>query len=526
MSLVERAEKWLRSKRSAARKAAGAGTGPEPGAGSGAGAEAKAGAPSGTEAGHTSGARPGAEGPTPLKLARGRYVELAPVLRGALALPSGDADRPYLRFVLRPLITEEVLAIVDSDRGREVCLTPPLTSDHLIRTKPIPLWIDDPGYGSAEKAAERIPAAIADYARGYDDYFRRNAERMEPGLRRFDSMPRVILMPGLGAVCAGANALEADVVRDITAHTLRIKGAIFETGVYEGLDEGHLFDMEYFDPQHRKLDPGAVPPLGRTVALITGAAGAIGAGISEELLGAGCHVALTDLPGDALESYAEELRGKYGGRVMETPMDVTDRKSVSAAFDSVVGEWGGIDLVVVTAGVAHVSSIAEMKPDDFRRAERVNVEGALHVLSEAGVHFKLQGTGGDIVIISTKNVFAPGAGFGAYSATKAAAHQLGRIASQEMAPLGVRVNMVSPDAVFSHGERKSGLWAEVGPGRMRARGLDEKGLEEYYVSRNLLKAKVTASHVAKAVLFFATRQTPTTGATIPVDGGLPDSTPR
>jgi hypothetical protein len=86
--------------------------------------------------------------------------------------------------------------------------------------------------------------------------------------------------------------------------------------------------------------------------------------------------------------------------------------------------------------------------------------------------------------------------------------------------------MVSPDAVFSHGDRKSGLWEEVGPGRMRARGLDEKGLEEYYRDRNLLKAKVTAVHVARAVLFFATRQTPTTGATIPVDGGLPDSTPR
>jgi len=130
------------------------------------------------------------------------------------------------------------------------------------------------------------------------------------------------------------------------------------------------------------------------------------------------------------------------------------------------------------------------------------------------------------VLVSTKNVFAPGANFGAYSATKAAAHQLARIASLEFAELGVRVNMVSPDAVFSYGSRKSGLWAEVGPDRMRARGLDEKGLEEYYRNRNLLKMKVTAVHVANAVLFFATRRTPTTGATIPVDGGLPDATPR
>jgi NAD(P)-dependent dehydrogenase (short-subunit alcohol dehydrogenase family) len=138
----------------------------------------------------------------------------------------------------------------------------------------------------------------------------------------------------------------------------------------------------------------------------------------------------------------------------------------------------------------------------------------------------MQNTGGDVVLISTKNVFAPGAGFGAYSATKAAAHQLCRIASLEFAPLGVRVNMVAPDAVFSHREKKSGLWAEVGPDRMKARGLDEKGLEEFYRGRNLLKARITAEHVARAVAFFATRQTPTTGATLPVDGGLPDATPR
>ena len=161
-----------------------------------------------------------------------------------------------------------------------------------------------------------------------------------------------------------------------------------------------------------------------------------------------------------------------------------------------------------------------------RVQHRMNVEGTLLVLAEAGRRFARQNLGGDVVLISTKNVFAPGAGFGAYSATKAAAHQLARIASLEFAPLGVRVNMVAPDAVFSGGTHKSGLWAEVGPGRMKARGLDEKGLEDYYRNRNLLKAKVTAEHVANAVLFFALRQTPTTGACIPVDGGLPDATPR
>jgi NAD(P)-dependent dehydrogenase (short-subunit alcohol dehydrogenase family) len=207
-------------------------------------------------------------------------------------------------------------------------------------------------------------------------------------------------------------------------------------------------------------------------------------------------------------------------------LDITDPKSTADGFAAVVRTWGGIDLAILNAGVAHVSSLEEINLKTFQKLEKINIEGTLILLSECARLFKLQGTGGDIVMISTKNVFAPGARFGGYSATKAAGHQLARIASQEFAEMDVRVNMVAPDAVFSHGARKSGLWAQIGPDRMSARGLSPEGLEEYYRNRNLLKARVTARHVAKAVLFFATRQTPTTGATIPVDGGLPDATPR
>jgi len=320
--------------------------------------------------------------------------------------------------------------------------------------------------------------------------------------------------------------VEAAVVKDITVHTLAVKTKVAAVGKYEGLSEEHLFDMEYFSLQHAKLERKDELPLQRSVALITGAAGAIGSGICQELLENGCHVAATDLPGDNLNSFVNELKPAYEERIIAVPLDVTDPKSVVEGFNQVIQTWGGIDLVVVNAGIAHVSSLEDMDPDGFQKLERVNVEGALHILSEVSRHFKVQGTGGDIILISTKNVFAPGAKFGAYSATKAAAHQLARIASLELAEIGVRVNIVAPDGVFAHGRRKSGLWAEVGPDRMHARGLDEKGLEEYYQKRNLLKAKITATHVAKAVLYFATRQTPTTGATIPVDGGLPDATPR
>jgi NAD(P)-dependent dehydrogenase (short-subunit alcohol dehydrogenase family) len=237
-------------------------------------------------------------------------------------------------------------------------------------------------------------------------------------------------------------------------------------------------------------------------------------------------VAATDLAGEKLDRLVSDLKPMDPARTIGVALDVTAKESVAAGFEAVIRTWGGVDIVVINAGIAMVSQLKETDLEAFRRLEKVNVEGALLTLSATAHHFILQGTGGDIIIVSTKNVPSPGAGFGAYSATKAACHQLGRIASIELAPHGVRVNMVAPDGVFSEGQFKSGLWEEVGPDRMRARGLDEQGLHEYYRNRNLLKARVTGRHVANAVLFFATRQTPTTGATIPVDGGLPDATPR
>ncbi len=463
--------------------------------------------------------------PAAVAEALARIAAVAPVLRGALAQPSDDPDRPYRRVVVRPLVTPEMLAFVDSPRGRELALTPPLTSDHLIRTKAFPLWIDAPRFDDPDALAEALRAAVRRYAEEYRAYLERHAARLPQGLGHFDALPRVVLVPGLGALCAGRDVGAATIALDVTAHTLAVKSRVGAIGCYEALPEAELFDMEYHGFQHAKLARAEAPLCGH-VAIVTGAAGAIGSGIAQSLLEQGCHVAVTDLPGQALDDAATGFRASFGPRVAGVPLDVTDAASVAAAFAAVSRTWGGVDLVVVNAGLAHVAALTELELDAFRRLERVNVEGTLLVISEAARHFRLQGTGGDIVLVSTKNVFAPGAKFGAYSATKAASHQLARIASLELAEHDVRVNMVAPDAVFSHGARRSGLWAAVGPDRMRARGLDEAGLEEYYRSRNLLKARVTAEHVGRAVLYFATRQTPTTGATLPVDGGLPEATPR
>lgn len=262
------------------------------------------------------------------------------------------------------------------------------------------------------------------------------------------------------------------------------------------------------------------------VAVVTGAAGAIGNGICAGLLRGGCKVAATDVNAAGLKSVKLKWRQLGLGGGMTAVMDVTNAGSVSNGFDRVARRWGGFDAVVINAGIAAVSFLMDMDLETFRRLIRVNVEGALLSLREAAKRLVRQGIGGDIILISTKNVAAPGAGFGAYSATKAAAHQLGRIASIEFADYDIRVNMVAPDAVFGDEEFPSGLWNEVGPQRMKAKGLSADGLRRHYRDRNLLKSEITPRHIAEAVIFFLTRSTPTTGATLPVDGGLPEAAPR
>jgi rhamnose utilization protein RhaD (predicted bifunctional aldolase and dehydrogenase)/NAD(P)-dependent dehydrogenase (short-subunit alcohol dehydrogenase family) len=463
--------------------------------------------------------------------AQRRYRAVAPIIRKHLSPQSSDPAKPLKKMYLAPLITKEALEILDTKQGREFAESTPLTPDYLIRTKKNPLLIDQPDYENMEALFAAIAKAIEIFSASYKAYIGKHSPRLPDfDNSSIDLFPRVVLLPGLGAICAGEDIESAILCRTITEQALGVKRLVNETGgVYQGVADEHLFDMEFRAMQRAKVQ-GKVPrPLIGSVAIVTGAAGAIGIGICEELLEQGCAVAVTDLPGKQLEGAVSFLKSKITKcpeRVVGVPLDVTDTGSVAKAFDTVIVAFGGIDIVVINAGLAHVSTLAAMESESFKKLERVNIEGTLNCLAEAGRHFKFQGMGGDIVLISTKNVFSPGAGFGAYSATKAAAHQLCRIASLELADIDVRVNMVAPDAVFSHGSIKSGLWAEVGPGRMKARGLDEKGLEEYYRNRNLLHASVTAKHVAKAVMFFVTRQTPTTGATIPVDGGLPDATPR
>jgi len=436
-------------------------------------------------------------------------LDFTPILRGLL-----DELAEAQPFVLDTRAQPWLLAALAQPDAKDVLLTPPLTPDHALRTKNLPCWL-------ASTEVDAMRASLTQYAEDYCGYFNRGqASRGERIM--LDPMPRVLLVPGYGMIGVGANAKAAAIAADLAEHTILTKTAMASVNPYRGLHELDLFDMEYWSLEQAKLGNKQPAILEGQVAAITGGGGAIGEGIARVLLDAGAAVALLDSNLEAAQTAAARL----GGAVMACQADVTEEASMQNAMNEICQRFGGIDILIPNAGVAHVATLEELTTQDWDRVIAVNQTGVLHTLKVGANLLKRQGQGGAIVLISSKNVLAPGASFGAYSASKAGAHQLAKVAALELAADSISVNMVCPDAVFRHGDNPSGLWATVGPDRARSRGLEEEELENFYRMRNLLQAEISAQQVGQAVLFFASRCTPTTGASLPVDGGVASAFPR
>lgn len=434
---------------------------------------------------------------------RHKAGDILPVLRAAVSL-----ERP---MVLDTRDDPWLLAALDFPTAERLLCTPALTPDHTIRTKPWPCWIDttDP------------TAAMSQYSKMYSAYV--SAGIASRGERtHLDACPRVMLVPGLGLIAAGINAKAAGIAADIAEHTIFTKMAARDLGPYRGLPDLDLFDMEYWPLEQAKLASFSPRELEGQVAVVTGGGGAIGEGVARVLLEAGAAVALIDIDREHVEAAADRLDGPVAAIVG----DVTNETSMANAMDTVCHAFGGMDIIVPNAGIAHSASIESHDADLFRKVVDVNLTGVFNTLQSGIRVLRRQGMGGSVVIVSSKNVLAPGAEFGAYSASKSGAHQLGKVAAIEFAEDDIVVNMVCPDAVFGCGDNPSGLWQQIGADRAKAKGIDASELESHYRDRNMLKTLITAEDVGRAVLFFAARRTPTTGCLLTVDGGVPGGFPR
>ena len=447
-------------------------------------------------------------------------TKVLPVLRGACAVASGSSAGGFARVVADARTQDDLAAFGMHAQAQKLCLSNPITPDHVIRTKAHYLYL------APEDVADpsRVRRLVSEYEVAYRRYYEASAKSLSPN-HMHAPKPVVAVLAGVGVVAMHQDAKGARIAADIAEHTLHVKACGHAFGDYVALSDDDLAEMEYWPLEVAKLGKKQPPELAGQVALVTGAAGAIGAGVAEVLLERGACVFATDIDADRLQQLQSHLSG-YGIRVATHVADLTDAAAVDAAFAACAVRFGGVDCVVPNAGIAHVSSIEDMDEATFARVLDVNATATMLVLKAAARMFRLQQTGGSVVLQASKNVFAPGARFGAYSASKAAALQLGRIAAMEFAEQSVRVNMVNADAVFGDEEIPSQLWAEVGPDRMRARGFDESQLRDYYRERSLLKQPVTPRHVGEAVAWFASMRTPTTGAVLPVDGGLPEAFPR
>ncbi len=368
----------------------------------------------------------------------------------------------------------------------------PMTLDHVIRTKPIPVILKND-----------IEKDIADYSSEYKKYFDRNTDGH---LECLDTAPRWGIWPEYGIISFGRSVKEAEIVTDIADHTIRAIQLGEALGGWKPLPEKDIFHMEYWTLQQAKLKKKESSlELQGKIALITGAAGGIGRACAEALYEQGAVVVGLDINPEIAEIFNQQDRAGL-------TCDVTDDKAVQEAVEFIVRSFGGLDILVTNAGIFPVSrSIEEMDAESWNRSMEINLTSHQRLL-KACIPYLKHGIDPAVIFIASKNVPAPGPGASAYSVAKAGLTQLARIAAMELAVFGIRVNIVHPDAVFD-----TGIWTqEVLEGRAKHYGLTVAE----YKTKNLLKTEVTSKDVAAMVCAMAGRAfAKTTGAQVPVDGG-------
>ena len=417
-------------------------------------------------------------------------------------------------------VDDRLRAVADREDAAAVVAAGVPTGDHMLWIKPWPVLLDQPGN------PEAVAAAIAAYEARYAAYYEAHRPLLEADTPMHDPLPRVALVPGLGSITAGVSIEDARRATEVAVHAgTTLARALDAFGSLAPLPEAETFRFDYWPMELYKLSLGdSARPFAGTVHVVTGAASGIGRTIALELAKAGASVVAADLDGAMLEALAAEAVAAGAPEPAWVTGDQSSEAVVIETVRTAVRRFGGFDGVVVNAGIGVASMLEDLELAKWQRGLDVNLTSAFLLTREALRRMRRQGIGGSIVYVASKNAFAPGAGFGGYSVTKAGMLQLMRIAALEGGPIGVRTNAVNPDAVFDN----SRLWAGgLREQRAAEHGIKPEELEDFYARRNLLHRHVTTRDVADAVLFLLSEASSrTTGAVIPVDGGVAAAFPR
>ena len=430
-------------------------------------------------------------------------AEIAPILRGAVAVPRGEGrfDRMVSEFRTSPGILEFVSAAEVEDMALRGVSTPDLS----IRIKTGPMVVPAPQKQAIGEFRSAVEARVKAYAEAYTRYFSENDGRDDVKRTMLDPMPRLTLVPGVGIFGHGRTLKDARIAADLGEMWIETARDAESIGRFEPVSKPDLFDLEYWSLEQAKLAGAKAKPLTGQVAFVTGGAGAIGAAVASAFARQGAHVVVADLELEKAKSVAKSA----GNNALGVVCDVTDPASVAAAFDATVAAFGGVDILVSNAGAAFEGKIATMDDALLRRSFELNFFSHQTVAQHAVRIMKSQKTGGVLLFNASKQAINPGANFGAYGLPKAATLFLSRQYALEHGADGIRSNAVHPDRI------RSGLLnKEMIESRAAARGVSVKE----YMGGNLLGQEVTAEDVAQAFLDLALAER-TTGGVTTVDGG-------
>ena len=367
----------------------------------------------------------------------------------------------------------------------------PATPDHSIRTKRVPL----------------VGRDVGKYVQEYERYFKTNAAKATASKTMLDPSPRVVLDPELGLCAAGRSFRDAVIARELYEHNIEVIQRAAALGNYRALSARDVFDVEYWDLEQAKLKlAGKLPEFAGEIALVTGGASGIGRACVEAFLERGAAVIALDIDPSVDSAIAHPA---YWG----LHCDVTDAAAVGAALEKAVRRFGGLDVLVLNAGIfPDEAPLATLESALWRSVMAVNVEANLGLLKSCHPLLTAAPNGGRVLIVGSKNVPAPGPGATVYSASKAALTQIARLAALEWGADGVRVNVIHPDAVFD-----TGLWSDE---VLRARAARYGLSVEEYKARNVLRTTIRSADVARLVCAMCGAAfSRTTGAQVPIDGG-------
>ena len=474
------------------------------------------------------------------------------------ALPDADAQQLLTRLLprLRGMVSqqnrfvatvqrdEKILRFVNSVDAPRLAELGTSCPDHFLRTKIKPLYVDwDPASGDVAALAQALADGLEAYREDYRSYYEAHKREDSPPMR--DPNPTVILIPGVGMIAFGKNKSESRVTAEFYNAAVEVMRGAEALSEYIALPSQEAFDIEYWALEEAKLK--RMPPekeFARRVAVVVGAGSGIGRAAAHRFADEGAHVVCADLDAGAARATADALTKRLGqgigvagtgisgcGPAIGLGVDVTDRASVRAMFDEVVLAYGGIDTVIVTAGIFASPGEDGKVPDRLWDASfAVNVKGGYLVADEARRLWEVQGTPGSLVLTTSVNATVAKKGSLAYDTSKAAANHLVRELAMELAPI-VRVNGLAPATVV---EGSSMFPRERVLASLSKYGLDADESQEtetlrdrlatFYAERTLTGSPITLADQAEAAYLLASdRLAKTTGQILVVDGGLHDA---